>query len=245
MIITIDFGNTLHKVGIFDGDELVRLKQYDRLNLSKLKDLLAEYPQVRDGIASSVVHYPSGIKKFLQQNLHFFIELTYLTPLPLINNYTTPKTLGRDRIASAVAASRLFPGVPSLVVNAGTCITYDLVTDRNAYQGGAISPGLQMRLSAMHTFTRKLPLLELQDPGNLIGSDTRESMIAGAVHGAVAEVIGMIGEYRKSYSNLQVILSGGDMEFLDKLLKIRIFALPNIVMVGLKYILEHNLQYAK
>ncbi len=245
MTIILDFGNTFHKVGIFDGEKLIRLERYDRLTLSKIADVFAEFPQVRNGIASSVVHYPSGIKRFLQHNLHYFIELTQLTPLPLINNYTTPKTLGRDRIACAVAASRLFEGVPSLVINAGTCITYDLVTAQNEYLGGAISPGLQMRLKAMHTFTRKLPLIDLQDPGALIGSTTRESMISGAVHGAVAEVLGMIGAYRKNYPNLQVILSGGDMEYLDKLLKIRIFALPNVVMVGLNYILEYNLQYAK
>ncbi|NQV02864.1 MAG: type III pantothenate kinase [Bacteroidia bacterium] len=245
MIITIDFGNTFHKAGIFDGEELVRVERYDRLNLPRLKDLLAEFPQVRDGIVSSVVHYPNGTKKFLQNHLHCFVELTHRTPLPLINKYRTPGTLGRDRIACAVAASRLFQGVPSLVINAGTCITYDLVTARDEYLGGAISPGLQMRLRAMHTFTRKLPLLELQDPDNLTGIDTRQSILSGAVHGSVAEVTGMIGKYRKAYPDLQVILSGGDMEYLDKLLKIRIFALPNIVMVGLNYILEHNLQYAK
>ncbi|MFH1937467.1 MAG: type III pantothenate kinase, partial [Bacteroidota bacterium] len=153
-------------------------------------------------------------------------------------------TLGRDRLACAVAASRLFQGVPSLVINAGTCITYDLVTAQNEYLGGAIAPGLQMRLRAMHTFTRKLPLLELQEPGNLTGLDTRESMLSGAVYGVVAEVTGIIEQYRKSYPDLQVILSGGDMEYLDKLLKIRIFALSNIVMVGLKHILEYNLQHA-
>lgn len=244
MNLVLDFGNTSHKAGIFDGDELVRLERYDRLNLTKLKDLLAGFPQVRDGIASSVVHFPAGTKKFLQHHLHFFVELTSRTPLPLINRYKTPGTLGRDRLACAVAASRLFQGVPSLVINAGTCITYDLVSAQNEYLGGAITPGLQMRLRAMHTFTRKLPLLELQDPGNLTGIDTRESMLSGAVHGAVAEVTGIVGKYRKTYPNLQVILSGGDMEYLDKLLKIRIFALPNIVMVGLKHILEYNLQYA-
>lgn len=244
MVIVLDFGNTFHKAGIFDGDELIRMERYDRLTLSRLKELLAEFPQVRDGIASAVVHYPSGVKKFLQEHLHRFLVLTNTTPLPLVNRYHSPETLGRDRIACAVAASRLFRGVPTLVINAGTCITYDFVTAANEYLGGAISPGLQMRLKAMHTFTRKLPLLDLQDPERLIGTDTHDSMISGAVYGAVAEITGMTENYRKSYPDLQVILSGGDMEYLDKLLKIRIFALPNVVMVGLNYILEHNLQYA-
>ncbi|MBE0648061.1 MAG: type III pantothenate kinase [Bacteroidales bacterium] len=245
MRIVLDFGNTLHKAGIFDGEKLILLEKYTRLNRPKLKELLAAFPSIKSGIASSVVHYPTGTKKFLQNHLEFFIELSGRTSLPLINKYKTPATLGRDRIACAVAASRLFPEVPALVINAGTCITYDLVTAQKEYLGGAISPGLQMRLKAMHTFTRKLPLIELQDAGNLVGSNTRESMISGAVHGTAAEVKGVIGEYKKHYPGLQVILSGGDMEYLDKLLKIRIFALPNIVMVGLNYILEYNLQYAK
>lgn len=245
MLITIDLGNTFHKAGIFKGDELVRLERYDRLRLPLLKELLAEFPQVRNGIASSVVHYPPGTKKFLKSRLNHFIELSDSTPLPLINSYTTPATLGHDRLACAVAASALFPGVPCLVINAGTCITYDMVTAQNEYLGGAISPGLQMRLKAMHTFTRKLPFLELQDPESLTGSDTKWSMISGAVNGAVAELTGITAEYTRNYPGLQVILSGGDMDYLDKLLKIRIFALPNIVMTGLKYILEYNLQYAK
>ena len=243
--LVLDFGNTNHKAAVFDDDELVRMDQYERLTLSGLKELLAVFPQIRDGIASSVVHYPHGIKKFLKQHLHFFVELDHLTPLPLVNTYRTPATLGRDRIACAVAACRLFPGIPVLVINAGTCITYDLVNGKNEYLGGAISPGLQMRLKAMHTFTRKLPLVELQDPGELTGKDTRESMLSGTVHGAIAEITGIVAEYRKTWPNLQVILSGGDREYLDKLLKIRIFALPNIVMVGLNYILEYNLLYAK
>jgi len=245
MRIVLDFGNTLHKAGIFDGEKLIRLEKYTRLNRPKLNELLTEFPDVKAGIASAVVRYPPGIKKFLQTNLNVFVELTGATPLPLINRYKSPATLGSDRIACAVAASRLFPEDPSLVINTGTCITYDLVTAQNEYLGGAISPGLQMRLKAMHTFTRKLPLVNLQDPDGLIGTTTRESMISGAVYGAAKEVLGTIGAYRKAYPNLQVILSGGDMEYLDKLLKIRIFALPNVVMVGLNYILEYNLQYAK
>jgi len=244
MFIVLDFGNTNQKAAIYDGEQLVRLDQYDRLDLPLLKDIFGEFPQIREGIVSSVVHYSHSIKKYLRNRLKLFIELTGRTPVPLINRYKTPGSLGRDRLACAVAASRLFEGTPSLVVNAGTCITYDLINAKNEYLGGAISPGIRMRLNAMHTFTGKLPLIHLQDPGSIIGSDTRSSMLSGAVNGAVAEVRNMIREYRKLEPNLQVILSGGDMEYLDKLLKIRIFAFPNIVIVGLKYILEYNLQYA-
>lgn len=245
MKLVLDLGNTLQKVGIFQGDILIRAERYDRIRVPLLKHLLAEYPDIRAGIASSVVRYPAGMKQFLTRRLQRFIELDYITPLPLINMYRTPRTLGRDRIACAVAASRLYPGLPVLVVNAGTCITVDFVTAAGEYLGGSISPGLRMRLQAMHTFTGKLPLLELREPDSLIGSNTTESMLSGAVNGAVNEMAGMILVYRRNFPDLQVILSGGDMEYLEKLREIRIFALPNIVLTGLNYILEYNLKHAQ
>ncbi len=244
MMLVLDFGNTNQKAAIYDGENLVRLDQYDRLGLLLLKEIFEEFPQIREGIVGSVVHFSHSIKKYLKHRLDFFIELTSRTPIPMINLYKTPGSLGRDRLACAVAASRLFEGTPSMVINAGTCITYDLVNAKNEYLGGAIAPGIRMRLKAMHTFTGKLPLIQLQDPGSFIGSDTEGSMLSGAVNGAVEEVRSMISRYRKIEPNLQVILSGGDMEYLDKRLNSRIFALPNIVIVGLKHILEYNLQYA-
>ena len=243
-MLVLDFGNTNQKAAIYNGKELVRLDQYDRVGLRQLKDIFEEFPQIREGIVGSVVHCSHSIRKYLKTRLIFFIELTSRTPVPLINRYKTPGRLGRDRLAGAVAATRLFSGSPSLVINAGTCITYDLVNAKNEYLGGAISPGIRMRLKAMHTFTGKLPLVHLQDPGSILGRDTQSSMLSGAVNGAVAEVRSMIRQYRKLEPKLQVILSGGDMEYLDKRLKIRIFAHPNIVIVGLKHILEYNLQYA-
>ena len=244
MILVLDFGNTNQKAAIYDGEELVRLDQYDRLGLALLKEIFKDFPQISEGIVGSVIHCSHSIKKYLRNRLEFFVELNSRTPIPLVNRYKTPGSLGRDRLACAVAASRLFEGAPSLVINAGTCITYDLVNAKNEYLGGAISPGIRMRLKAMHTFTGKLPLVHLQDPCSIIGSDTQSSILSGAVNGTVAEVRSMISQYRKLEPNLKVILSGGDMEYLDKRLKIRIFALPNIVIVGLKHILEYNLQYA-
>lgn len=245
MYLTLDLGNTSHKAGIFDGDDLIRLERYKRLDLPGMKDLLERFPEVHYGIAASVVPYPPGIKRFLRDRLRFFLRLDHGTPLPVVNRYLTPATLGNDRIACAVAASRIFPGLPVLVVNAGTCITYDFVNHRAEYLGGAIAPGLRMRLKAMHTLTSKLPFIELREPGGITGQDTEGSLLSGAVHGAAAEITGTVEEYRKRWPRLEVILSGGDMEYLDKLLKIPIFALPNIVMVGLNYILEYNLKHAE
>ncbi|MFH1159430.1 MAG: type III pantothenate kinase [bacterium] len=245
MYLVLDLGNTNQKIGLFDGDRLIRLEQHDRLKMGILKDVLEEFPEIRSGIVSSVVPFPGIYKNYLRKRLDYFLELTGKTPVPLVNLYKNPARLGKDRLACAVAGSRLFEGFPVLVVNAGTCITYDLVNAQNEYLGGAISPGLAMRLKVMHTFTSKLPLVTLTDPETMTGDTTRSSMLSGAVNGTAAEVKGMILKYRKLYPGLQVILSGGDMEFLEKLLKIRIFAFPNIVLIGLKHILEFNLQHAR
>jgi len=245
MYLILDLGNTNQKIGLFDGDRLIRLEQHDRLNKDVLKDFLEEFPELRAGIISAVVPFQKRYKTYLQDRLDCFLELTGKTPVPLINRYRTPTRLGKDRLASAVAGSRMFEGFPVLVISAGSCITYDLVNSQNEYLGGAISPGLGMRLRSMHTFTSKLPLVSLSNPENVIGDDTRNSILSGVVNGTAAEIKGMILTYRKKFPNLQVMLSGGDMGFLEKRLKIRIFAYPNLVITGLKYILEFNLQHAQ
>lgn len=245
MKLILDYGNTHQKLAIFQQDSIVLLEKEPLITVRMLRDIFDGFPGLTTGIISSVVPLRISLTDFLHQRLNPFLVLNHHTPIPLINKYRTPANLGKDRLSSAVAASRLFEGVPALVINAGSCITYDLVNENNEYLGGAISPGLQMRLNAMHTFTHKLPLVSLQDTIPQVGDSTKSSILSGAVLGAVEEIRGIVYNYRKLYPNLQVILSGGDMEYLDKLLKIRIFAFPNIVMVGLNYILEHNLQHAR
>ena len=242
MQFILDFGNTNQKIAVFDDDRIVLLEQEEAVRIRSLEALMDEFPGIDSGIISSVVPVRPALKNFLTRNLDPFIMLNHQTPVPLVNKYKTRRSLGKDRLACAVAASRLFEGVPAMVVNAGTCITYDFVTAEGAYLGGAISPGLQMRMQSLHTFTHQLPLVEIKAPEDFIGTRTDSSILSGVVNGAVQEITGVVRQYQKRYPNLQVILSGGDAELLDKLLKIRIFAFPNIVMVGLNYILEYNLK---
>jgi len=238
--LALDLGNTNQKAGIFRGHELIHLEQHPALRPSHLEELLGRFP-ADSGMAAAVVRFPSGVRSVLRDRLAFFLELDHRTPVPMVNRYQTPRTLGKDRLACAVAASRLFPGIPVVVVNAGTCITYDLVNGRGEYLGGAIAPGIRMRLKAMHTFTDKLPLVSLQDHQSHTGNSTGESLLSGALFGAVAEIEGMAARYKQDHPGIRVVVSGGDLGFLEKRLKIRIFAIPNLVMIGLNYILEYNL----
>ncbi|AYA37998.1 type III pantothenate kinase [Hymenobacter oligotrophus] len=167
------------------------------------------------------------------------------TPLPIANAYATPHTLGADRLAAAVGAAHLLPGRPVLIVDAGTCIKCDLVAADGTFLGGSIAPGLRMRLQAMHHFTDRLPELALPSAHDavtlaLCGTDTRTAMLSGALHGAVAEVNGLLSSYRQQHPTLAVALAGGDAAFFESRLKGHIFVLTELVLLGLHRILVHN-----
>ena len=162
------------------------------------------------------------------------------TPLPIKNLYKTPQTLGKDRLAAAVAGHMRFSTDPVLVVNAGSCITFDVINEKGEYLGGSISPGIQMRFRALHTFTGKLPLITGKNLVALTGTTTGDSILSGVINGSLSEVEGIIAQYLQKYKNLHVILSGGDMKYFDTRLKIKTFAIPNIVTEGLYQILELN-----
>ena len=162
------------------------------------------------------------------------------TKIPLQNTYKTPESLGRDRIALAVGANQLFPTNNTLVIDAGTCITYDFIDEKNNYLGGAISPGLQIRLNALHTFTEKLPLVTIKNGSELIGKTTEMSILSGVINGATAEVDGIIDRYKEQFGNLKTVLTGGDANYFVKTLKNNIFANSKVLLNGLNTILNYN-----
>lgn len=168
------------------------------------------------------------------------MELTPATPLPIINLYRSPETLGSDRIANACGAATLFPAQNVLVVDAGTCLKFDVVTAQGEYPGGSISPGLKMRFEALHRGTGRLPLLRPAESAPLTGYDTVTSMQAGILNGMCAEMEGIIADYRQRYPGIKVLLTGGDAPFFLNHLKTSIFAAPSITLQGLNAILLHN-----
>jgi type III pantothenate kinase len=209
------------------------------VSLELIQKFVRDHPGITSCILSSVIHHPEAIEGFLVAVFPTWIMDSH-TPLPIGNCYRTPETLGYDRLAAAVAGASQFPGEPVLVISAGTAITYDFINPAGEYIGGAISPGMQLRFKALHTFTGKLPLVEYKELVPELGNDTENSILSGVINGIVGEMEGFAHNYSSTYPGLKIILSGGDLNYFDKRLKISIFAFTNIVLAGLHQILQFN-----
>ncbi len=196
---------------------------------------------LKGAIISSVVNYSREIIDYLSNLYGTCIELNHSTPIPLENRYQTPDTLGYDRIAAAVGAYTICPGKNVLVIDAGTAITYDIVTSGGEFLGGNISPGLEIRFKSLNKYTNRLPHLERpEEIPPLVGSSTREAIQSGVVNGLLFEMDGFIGAISQNYPKLQVVLTGGDAKYFVGKLKSSIFVDPNLNLIGLNRILEHN-----
>lgn len=238
--LIIDFGNTLVKIAVFQGVEQVFQETTDKLTIHRLEELEGIY-HFKSAIISSVSEVASGIREFLEKQ-YLFIELDHQTLLPIVNHYKTPKTLGKDRLAAVVAASCIQPANNCLVIDAGTCITYDIIDKDKNYFGGSISPGMELRFKALNTFTSRLPLVPHRNFEGLTGVTTGESIQSGIINGIVSEIDGIIEKYKTRFPDLKVLVTGGDMNFFAKKLKSNIFALPNLVLIGLNEILNYNFE---
>jgi len=240
MNLIVDVGNTLIKLALFDNQILQEKRSCRTNNFSEvLEELEKAFPSIKNVIISSVGNFSREHFSALKNKYHVFV-LNHDAKIPFINEYATPRTLGVDRIALVSAAAIKFPKENVLVIDAGSCITFDFLSDTNTYLGGAISPGIKMRFKALHHFTDKLPLLEKKLPKNWIGDSTENSMQIGVIKGIQNEIEGYISLYKEKFKNLTVILTGGDADFLRDSLKNDIFADSNFLLEGLNYILEHN-----
>lgn len=242
MNLIVDVGNTLVKYAIFDKGRLVIDQSSEPgLFLSKIKELFEIYPKIDRAIISSVGELDK--KQFEVLSLFCKVHvLSHKSRIPFKNSYATPNTLGMDRIALATAAFYHNHNGNTLVVDMGTCITYDIINDFGEYLGGAISPGLRMRYRAMHQHTNSLPLLDTEFPLDFIGNTTAGSMHNGVVQGICHELDGTIDQYKNRFKHLTVILTGGDSHFFAKRLKNSIFANSKFLLEGLNFLLEYNKQ---
>ncbi len=239
--IVIDFGNTFKKIAVFQGESLISIKLFKEAGFRNVEKYLKSLPQGHPCIISSVIDYPSSLEATLKS--HFStLFLSTNTTLPIKNRYTTPQTLGKDRIAAAVAGWNLFPGQNILIINAGTAITIDFLNQKSEYLGGSISPGIALRFKALHLHTGHLPLIRGREINFLTGRTTQESILSGVINGTASEIDGMIDRYRQNHPELKTILGGGDAIFLHKRLKNSIFALPNLTLIGLNDILNYNIE---
>lgn len=239
MKLIVDIGNSLMKFAFFDANKLVQQFSLPVEEASKLPEILTNYPVPSSCFLSSVRDLPEAFLMSLPQSIEVK-QLDHLTPLPFKINYSTPETLGRDRIALVAAAYQRFPEQNVLVIDVGTCITYDFLSKDGVYYGGGISPGIQLRFKAMHQFTGKLPMAPMVENPPLVGNSTMASLQSGVMHGIQAEMEGIIRKYMEIYEDLTVLLGGGDNKYFDKQLNYSIFAASNLVIEGLKVISDFN-----
>ena len=232
MNLVLDIGNSSIKAGLFNESVLIETRR-----LHDLKELpaLFDMKQVEFIAICSV-----GIqqKDIDIENIFMFVDAS--TPMPFSINYNTPLTLGSDRLAAVAGANALFPDRHCLVIDSGTCLTFEVITNNNEYQGGAISPGIDMRFKAMHNYTASLPLVEADTSFDLIGKSTIDCMKSGVLNGFVNEINGVIEQYQARFENLQIILCGGNLHLFESKVKASIFVQPDLVLLGLNTILEYN-----
>ncbi len=240
MNLVIDSGNTSVKLAVFLKKELLWLTNTDKDGFhDAVKEVFTYFPDVSHAMVASV----GSLSKKDLNVLAVFCKVQLLTSVakvPFKNSYASPQTLGVDRIALATAAFYNHQHTNTLVIDAGTCITYDMINDSGEYMGGAISPGLQMRYKALHEQTARLPLLEPSPFVELIGNTTETSIHSGVINGICREIDGVISQYKGRFKHLTVILTGGDGQFLSNRLKNTIFANSNFLLEGLNYLLEYN-----
>lgn len=236
--ICIDIGNTQTKIGIFNDSNLITAITMSEISVDSLLPILNKY-EINHSIVSSVNTDFEAIKSLLTDKTNF-LPFNQLTKLPFSNLYQTPQTLGLDRIALVAAATDYNKNSNLLVISFGTCVTFDFLNRKSDYLGGAISPGLKMRLQAMHTFTAKLPKLNFIEPKDFNGESTEECMQSGVFYGIVEEAKGRINLYETQFGNTEILLSGGDCFLFEKHLKKALFAHPYLTLFGLNKIINHN-----
>ena len=240
MNLIIDIGNTCVKLVCFNEGKVVEEQRTDKDDAVALQSFCSRYPFSR-GICSSVSDISEEYSAVLSSLLFSMMEFkSGITRVPIINKYNTPLTLGSDRLAAVVGANWLQPGRDVLVIDIGTCVTFDFINSIGEYLGGNISPGPTMRLKALNHFTARLPFVERRGDTPDFGTDTTTAIRSGVMNGIKYEIEGYIHSFLAKYPQLFVYLTGGvhlNLQFSENL---SIFADDFIVPKGLNRILEYN-----
>lgn len=233
MLLTIDVGNSRIKVAVFEHNKQVDFFIFETNEaLKNFENIFQKYPNLQKIILSSVGKLEKEVVDFIQNRFPTEI-IDHKSKFPFTNLYATPETLGIDRMVLAAGATLMYPNQNRLIIDAGTCITYDFVNAENQYLGGAISPGIKIRYKSLNNYTSKLPLLTLSEDFEIIGNSTKSAIHSGVINGVIFEIEGFISQYSLKNQDLTIILTGGDAEFLAKRLKSTIFANSNFLLESL------------
>lgn len=240
MNLIIDIGNTATKIAVMDSNNrVVARRRVEHLTEEMMTALLAEFQSIDKAIVASTGAGDECVCRVLRERVDYFMEFTPATDIPLKNGYKTPETLGADRLAAAVGAQELYKAENMLIVDFGTAITYDLVTD-GVFRGGNISLGAGARFRALHDYTERLPQCEPTDEVLEFGRSTKEAIEQGVMRGIKYETEGYISDFSAKYDKLCIIFTGGDAKYFVNRIKNTIFADWDLTLYGLNRILEYN-----
>ena len=240
MAITLcfDFGNTRKKCAVFKDGVIDKVMLLPEDSVEAIQLLINEFKPAKS-ILSSVVDHNIAIEDLLTNKTKFH-KLSHLTQVAFTTPVGKPETIGADRLALCAAAVHFYPTKNNLVIGMGSCVTYNFINKYHEFVGGAISPGIEMRLKALNYYTAKLPLIKADSNVPLIGYDTNTNILSGVVLGLAKEIDGFIDSYQERFGNFNVLLTGGDITFLGSHLKNKIFADPDLIFKGLYAISEVN-----
>lgn len=239
-ILAVDLGNSYVKIGCFINNELTEVKRVSWTDVLENDSLKKEIEKC-EGIFSSVLSKEQNedFKKRFPLLKQFDLEMN----LPVSLHYNTPETVGKDRLCNAVGAwNQAGKNTNIVVVDVGTCIKLDVVTQDGVYEGGSISPGIRLRYQSLNDYTANLPLICETGKAELIGKSTKESMHSGVINGMQAEINGLIARYEQKYESLTIFVTGGDAKYFDLETKNNIFANKNLTLEGLYQIYVFNVQ---
>lgn len=239
MNLVIDIGNTSAKVAVFDDNRLIMQDTFSALDEADIQTIKHNYPGINHVMVSSVRKAKKAVKELLEAQFNQVHVLDESIPLPVTNTYQTKSTLGFDRLAAACGAHYISPDTHLLIIDAGTAITYDYIDANNTYIGGNIAPGIHMRFRALSDYTNQLPLREQQEDFPEIGKNTSQAITAGVQMGVIHETKSYIDRFKENHPGGKVYLTGGDAYFLEKRIKNNIFVIPNLLLIGLNYILNY------
>ncbi|MDE6097679.1 MAG: type III pantothenate kinase [Muribaculaceae bacterium] len=236
--LTIDQGNSSTKAALWQHGGISDRFCVRDGDFQAIKNLIAGCRMPVKAALCSVAESQNNMLMSLKRLGIDTLDINCRTPMPLKIRYSTPETLGADRIAAAMGAFELHGGSNILVADIGSAATYDLVTADGQYLGGNISPGLGMRLRALNSFTARLPLVDAYDgPAKMFGSDTREALRSGAVYGVVAEL-----EFyaRQAGPDAKIMVTGGWADMISRYTSVECIVNHDLVLIGLNSILAYN-----
>ena len=238
MNLALDIGNSFLKAGIFKNNNLINYYEFNREYYSNIKSILDKTP-ITHSIASNVSESNNKLIELLSNKTNL-IKFNSSLKVPFKNCYQTKNTLGKDRIALVSNASKEYPKENVLLIDLGSCITFDFLNSKNEYLGGSISPGLSMRYRSLNSYTANLPLINPKEIDYFIGRNTEDSIHSGIINGIVGELNSTIDKYKSQFKEIRIILTGGDSKFLFNRIKNSIFANSNFLILGLNFLIELN-----